>query len=377
MMTERVYQNKKTDGERKSGRPTIHDLARAAGVSVATVDRVINGRLPVRPPTALLVRKAAQSIGFHACTVIDRRLITDRMQVRLGFILQRSTNPFYRGLSDALEAAARGSTTMEVRPVIEYLDDLAPAFVADRLRRMGEQVDVVAVVAADHPYVSRAISDLHDRGRPVVALLSDLSAPMRAGYVGVDWRKTGRTAGWSMPKLTRGRGKVAIVLGSHRYQGHELCEISFRSYLREYAPDLVLLEPLISLEDPRLAYESTLDLLKRTPDLVGIYVAGGGVEGVIQALREVALDRKIAAICHELTDDTREGLIDGVVALVMSHPLALLASATVHVMEAAAQGAAAPLAGGAVNEASDSGSAMGKSAALTFVRMEIYTPENL
>jgi LacI family transcriptional regulator len=225
--------------------------------------------------------------------------------------------------------------------------------------------------------VSRAISDLHDRGRPVVALLSDLSAPMRAGYVGVDWRKTGRTAGWSMPKLTRGRGKVAIVLGSHRYQGHELCEISFRSYLREYAPDLVLLEPLISLEDPRLAYESTLDLLKRTPDLVGIYVAGGGVEGVIQALREVALDRKIAAICHELTDDTREGLIDGVVALVMSHPLALLASATVHVMEAAAQGAAAPLAGGAVNEASDSGSAMGKSAALTFVRMEIYTPENL
>ena len=33
-------------------RPTIRDLAEAAGVSVATVDRVLNGRHPVREETA-------------------------------------------------------------------------------------------------------------------------------------------------------------------------------------------------------------------------------------------------------------------------------------------------------------------------------------
>ena len=31
-------------------RPTIADLAKAAGVGLSTVDRVINGRAPVRPP---------------------------------------------------------------------------------------------------------------------------------------------------------------------------------------------------------------------------------------------------------------------------------------------------------------------------------------
>ena len=194
-----------------------------------------------------------------------------------------------------------------------------------------------------------------------MALVSDLSSPDRAGYVGVDWRKAGRKAGWAMPKLAPQPGKVAIVVGSHRYQAHEICEISFRSYLREHAPGLELLEPLISLEEPRLAYESVLDLLKRTPDLAGIYSAGGGVEGVIQALREMDTHRHVAAICNELIDETREGLIDGIVDLVMSHPLPQVASAAVEMMREAV-------------ESGPSGQAPPRT---KFVRMELYTPEDL
>jgi LacI family transcriptional regulator len=345
----------------KSGRRTIGDLARAAGVSVATVDRVINSRLPVRPSTAVLVLEAARSIGFHATGVITHRVAPEVRRMTLGFILQRETTPFYRALGSALETATRAATAIQGRPLIEYLEDLSPAFVAERLRRMGKVADAVAIVAADHPYVSRAITDLHEIGRPTVALVSDLSSPDRAGYVGVDWRKAGRKAGWAMPKLAPQPGKVAIVVGSHRYQAHEICEISFRSYLREHAPGLELLEPLISLEEPRLAYESVLDLLKRTPDLAGIYSAGGGVEGVIQALREMDTHRHVAAICNELIDETREGLIDGIVDLVMSHPLPQVASAAVEMMREAV-------------ENGPSGQAPPRT---KFVRMELYTPEDL
>ena len=206
----------------KGGRKTISDLARAAGVSVATVDRVINSRLPVRPGTAALVLEAARAIGFHATGVISHRIAPEVRRMTLGFILQRKTTPFYRALGDALETGTRASTTIHGRPLIEYLEDSSPAFVAERMRRMGELADAVAVVAADHPYVSCAITELHEKGRPTVALISDLSSPVRTGYVGVDWRKVGRTAGWAMPKLVRQPGKVAIVVGSHRYQAHEI-----------------------------------------------------------------------------------------------------------------------------------------------------------
>lgn len=45
-------------------RPTIPDLAKAAGVSVATVNRVLAGAENVRLPTRLLVQEAAARIGF-------------------------------------------------------------------------------------------------------------------------------------------------------------------------------------------------------------------------------------------------------------------------------------------------------------------------
>jgi LacI family transcriptional regulator len=358
----------------KRGRPTVVDLARAAGVSVATVDRVINGRLPVKPGTAKAVQEAAQAIGFHGAGMISRRSSgLERPLLRLGFILQRRSTQFYRNLGAALETAAGSSTMIQGHALIEYLEDLSPAFVAERILRMGQRADAVAVVAADHPLVSRAIVDLQEQGKPSVALLSDLTAPV--GYIGWNWRKTGRTAGWAMPRLAGKSGKLAIVLGSHRYQGHEICEVSFRSYLREHAAGLQLLEPLASLEEPRLAYESTLDLLRRIPDLAGIYIPGGGTEGVLQALREAKTVRHVAVVCHELTEETREGLIDGVIDLVISHPLKFLAEAAVEAMRCAVAHRQALASAGEAQ--SGFGHPRGQGMAEYFVPMELYTPENL
>ena len=43
---------------------------------------------------------------------------------------------------------------------------------------------------------------------------------------------------------------------------------------------------MVNLETRHITHEATLDLLQRYPDLVGFYVAGGGMEGAIAALRE-------------------------------------------------------------------------------------------
>jgi LacI family transcriptional regulator len=164
--------------------------------------------------------------------------------------------------------------------------------------------------------------------------------PLRAGYIGLDSRKAGRSAAWAIARLSKRPGKVGIVVGSHHYLGQELAEISFRSYFRELASDFQLLEPLINLEDARIAYDATLDLLKGNPDMVGFYAAGGGVEGIIRALREQPPDDRIIFVCNEVDPDTRAGLIDGVVDMVIATPTALLAEKAV---EAMAKAAAAPV----------------------------------
>nr|WP_320199709.1 LacI family DNA-binding transcriptional regulator [Agrobacterium sp. rho-13.3]MDX8309230.1 LacI family DNA-binding transcriptional regulator [Agrobacterium sp. rho-13.3] len=317
---------------RKGDRPTVADVARQAGVSVATVDRVINARLPVKAKTAIRVREAAEAVGFHAAPLIRQRSEPDKPIMTLGFILQKHSVQFYGALGAALSDATLSNPAIHGVPVVEYLDDLTPAFVAERIRKMAARTDGIALVAADHPYVSKAILDVKEMGKPVVTLLSDLSASARSAYIGVDWRKTGRTAGWAMTNLTKQSGDVAIIVGSHRYLATEVCEISFRTYVRENAPHLQLLEPLVNFEEPRLAYQGTLDLLQKAPNLVGIYMVGGGVEGVMDALREANATMRITTICHDLTNDTREGLVDGAINFVIHQPREALARATVHAL---------------------------------------------
>lgn len=320
-------------------RPTIADVAREAGVGVATVDRVINGRARVSPETVQRVLAAAEAIGFRAAGLIRLRQQEQAASRTLGFLLQKRSVPFYQALGAALTDATREATSIRGRALVEYLDVLTPERVAERLLDIGARADAVAVVAADHPKVNEAIARLHAQGVPTFALLSDLGAPERAGFVGVDPRKAGRSAAWMVARLARRPGKVAIFIGNHRYIGHEICEMSFRSYCREHAPELQLLEPLASLEESALAQEATLNLLKRYPDLVGLYVAGGGTEGVIAALREHGGHAQVVTVCSELHAETRAALIDGIVDVVIATPLPLLARRTVEAMAKSLQGA--------------------------------------
>ncbi|HLA03292.1 MAG TPA: LacI family DNA-binding transcriptional regulator [Aestuariivirga sp.] len=316
-------------------RATITDLAREAGVSVATVDRVLNLRLPVRENTALRVVAAAESIGYHATGLLRQRM-TEVKPCTLGFLLQKRQDDFYKALANELQSATKAASSVRGRAIIEFMDELVPSFIAAKIREIGPRVDVLAVVAVDHPLVSEAVEDIVAKGKPVFTLLSDLTTPARAGYIGVDSRKAGRTAAWTISRLAKKPGKIGILLGSHRYLSQETAEISFRSYMRENAPEFQLLEPIVNLDDQRIAYEAVEDMISTNADLVGIYMSGGGREGLVRALRDEKAGNRIIAVCNELMPVTRSALIDGTLDLVLATPLVALASHAVAAMAQAA-----------------------------------------
>lgn len=313
---------------------TMNDVAREAGVGVATVDRVINGRAKVRPETSQRVLAAAERLGFRRSGLIRRRITEQAQRLRLGFILQKKDSPFYQEVARALLEAVEAQTSPRIDAQIEFLEELTPKFVAAKLLELGRKVDAIAVVAADHPHVTQTIDAIRTRGVPVFAFISDLTAESVAGHVGIDNRRVGSMAAWAVSRLATGPGKVGLILGSHRYLCQEQCEISFRSYLREHAPAFQVLETLVSLEDQALAQEATLELLQQHPDLVGVYVAGGGVEGVIEGLQSSG-PPGLVTVCHDLTDVTRQALVDGVVTLVISHPYAWMAKRLCQLMSEA------------------------------------------
>jgi LacI family transcriptional regulator len=199
------------------------------------------------------------------------------------------------------------------------------------MRFLGSRVDALAVVATESPYVTEAIDTLVEQRVPVVALLTDLSAPNLAGYVGIDNRMAGRTAAWAIAH--RGRaGTVGVLIGSHGYLGQEDREIGFRSYFREKAPNFKVLEPVVCRDEPGIAYQQTLEMLESSENLVGIYTIGGGRNGTIRALEELRPSPMPTHVCHELTSVTRPGLIAGTIDIIIDHDLPQLARSAIKML---------------------------------------------
>ncbi len=302
-------------------RPTIKDLAQEAGVSVSTVNRVINNAEMVRSSTREIVLGAAERIGFYGLGSIEHSVMQNREAIRLGIILHQGHRVFYRELGAALRREAEHYAGANITLELEYMDDLSPDHIAHRITEVGQQCDSLGVVAAEHPVISDAITALLQGGIPVSALIGPLSAQGNVGYIGHDNWKKGRTAAWAFHHTCRTPGKIGVLLGNHRYRNQEINESGFRSYLREQDAGFTVLEPLQTFESAAVAREMTEKLLGEHPDLCGLFVSGGGITGALAALKDRPRRKDFVCVAYEIFDATRAGLIDGTITMTLSYPI--------------------------------------------------------
>jgi LacI family transcriptional regulator len=318
-----------TQGPPEMTRPTIRDLAREAGVSVSTVNRVLAGDSTVRDHTVQQVKDTAERVGYYGVRAIQAKIITRKPKLRFGFLLQQPSRKFYKMIGAELEKAARAHGEQEIETEIFYAEDLAPQVIAAKLVELGERCSAVGVVTAVHPLVTNAVNMLQAKNVPVFALISQLSQADGVNYVGLDNWKLGRASAWAFHHICKSPGKIGVLVGNYRYRCQEMNEIGFRSYFREVAPEFTILEPLATFETNAVAEEMTEQLINDHPDLVGLFIAGGGISGAMNALRTRGQSGKIMGLGFDLTDNTRAGLLDGTLTMVLGHPLERLAEEAV------------------------------------------------
>ncbi|WP_327689592.1 LacI family DNA-binding transcriptional regulator [Streptomyces tubercidicus] len=83
---------------------TMADVARRAGVSVATVSHVLNGTRPVRPGTRAAVLGAIDDLGYTHNT-LARSLVTSRTR-SIGLAISAISNPYFTEILQGVEAGA-------------------------------------------------------------------------------------------------------------------------------------------------------------------------------------------------------------------------------------------------------------------------------
>ena len=163
-------------------RVTIEDVALEAGLSVATVDRVLNGRAAVRPQTALRVEKAIRQLNYQPDRLAAR--LAKGQEYRFCFVLPEGNNSFMIELGEEVRANASRMVSERVHIDLRLTDVFDAATLAATLDSIGDIYDGVAVVALDHPRVREAINGLVERGVAVVTLVSDVPGSKRVALCG-------------------------------------------------------------------------------------------------------------------------------------------------------------------------------------------------
>ncbi len=291
---------------------TAGDVAAAAGVSLATVDRVLNRRLGVRDATAKAVQDAVERLGFRR-DLAAANLARGR-RYRFGFLVPHlPQNSFMQAIEREIEAAAvRGLDQRTSLTVSDYAP-FDPIDLARQLDAFRERdVMGVAVVAVDAPEVREAIAQLVGEGIHVVTMVSDATPSKRTCFIGPDNVAAGRVAASLLGRFVGGRhGPILTVAGRMTLRDHAERRLGFAQVIERDFPNLSLLPVAEGLDDFAVTGPIVAEALRVSPDLVGLYSMGAGNRGIVSALENVGRSAEVVAIGHELTPFMREALLSG------------------------------------------------------------------
>lgn len=298
---------------------TARDVAREAGVSLATVDRVLNNRGGVAPEKELRVVLAARRLK------LDRALeFRAARTLRIAVLVQPPSNPFHAALADAAEHQNRGPNPFNFQLSVFHIDPGKPDRTARLIDDIAPRFDAVMICAAQQPDIAEALHRFKRDNRPVVALATEFAADVPHIYVGPDNLRTGRVAGDLMGRFIGAEGgDVLIIAGMFSMIGHGARREGFRAVLSERYLQVRIVDEVESGEVGETAGRLFARALADYPRLRGIYNTSAGAGEIAEVLERMLHRDRIVFITHELTDERRRLLRTGVIDAIIDQDPAL------------------------------------------------------
>ena len=296
-------------------RVTAQDVAEEAGVSLATVDRVLNKRKGVRSETIKKVATAMNRLNF----VRDQTAanLARSRSYRFTFIVSAGETSFFSDIQSEIEAAKFEAAKERIDIQMLTVPPLDPQAIVEVIERLGDDIgDGLALVAVESQAVRDSVHALRARGVRVVTFISDIPNSQRQRFVGIDNVAAGRVAGSLLKRfISAPSGDVAVVAGSSTLRDHVERRMGFEQVMRTECRHLNVLPWIEGEEMAGVVEEKLSKLIAGNPNIVGLYSLGGGTRGVIGAIDSA--EQKISMVTTELSQHTRAALISGTVDAVL------------------------------------------------------------
>ena len=316
------------------GKPTTKDLAKEAGVSLATVDRVLNGRGGVRQTTVERVTAAIRALNY--VRDISAANLARSTEYKLVFLLpdhdDEFTDMIHMAIDEANVSMAHERTTVSIVRV--PAND--PHCIAQEIDGLSaDKVDGVAIMAPETAQVRDAILRLDACGIAVVAFASNQPNAQSAYFVGINNEAAGRTAGQLLARFTGERqGTVLAVTETMQSRDSQERRLGFDAIMAKYAPRLRVRPSMETYADTARTAQIVAAAFHNNPEIVGIYLMHHDISETMQAIEAQGIRQKYVVIGHELTQHTRARLVDGTMDAVITQDVGHLVRSSIRVLKA-------------------------------------------
>ncbi|WP_050522073.1 LacI family DNA-binding transcriptional regulator [Pseudorhodobacter wandonensis] len=293
---------------------TLKEIAHQAGLSLATVDRVVHGRDHVRAVTRDRVRAAELELEQqYAASMLSTSRVT------IDVVIQAPSR-----FSSAVRAAFEAEFPL-MRPTMfrarfhlaEVMEEREIVALLRRIARRGTQGIVLKAPATLG--VEACLADLAAQRIPVVTYVTDVLASLRLAYVGMPNARAGATAAYLLGRMAPpGAARVLVTLSSLDFEGESARRTGFIDHLVKTAPHLETITVSGGFGIDRATGSLIQQALADFPNIRCVYSVGGGNAAILAAFAQAGRTIDVFA-AHDLDRTNKALLASRQISFVIHH----------------------------------------------------------
>lgn len=293
---------------------TIKQIAKEAGVSRGTVDRVINHRFGVNSETEKKVKEVIQRLGYQP-NVSGKMLAGQKKNIVFGFVVYDSPDTlFHKEIYIAAKRKARELENLGVKTVFFKAKELTDEYLVSFFEKVEQaSLDGLIISPLHLQTVTEFLDSISSKNIPTVFYNVDNSNYNKLCYVGCDYKKSGKVAAGLVALSINQKGKVAVatVLDKNSPSSYERL-VGFESEIARNFPEIEIINKKESLLFKNNDYQDVLAFLEANPGVKAIYIVNPGDCGIYEKIFGI-YGSDIKIITNDLLTKQRKLMKSGVI----------------------------------------------------------------
>jgi LacI family transcriptional regulator len=261
----------------QAGIARLIDVARRAGVSVATVSRHVNGRIQLPETTAKRIEHAIEELGYHPNP--HARSLSRGRSDTIGLVIPDIANPYFAVLAAAAERAADRHGLALVLCVTLNQRTREKEY----LQRLGRNHLDGLIFVTNHPAEDGALAGMISKANRRVVILDEDVEGARGPKIFCDNEQGGYLAGRCL--IEAGHRRIAFIGGPEHMMSTRARLTGCRRALAEGAPDAEITTPLFGNYCAEHGRRAAEELWRRNDDTTAVFVTSDEIAiGALEAL---------------------------------------------------------------------------------------------